>query len=42
MTGLPNRLAATERLRTEFVSMKRSQSVYAVHPRLTRLRDQLR
>ncbi len=30
LTGLPNRLAATERLRTEFVSMKRSQSVYAV------------
>lgn len=30
LTGLPNRLAATERLRLEFVRMKRSRAPYAV------------
>ncbi|OIQ77266.1 putative diguanylate cyclase AdrA [mine drainage metagenome] len=30
LTGLPNRLAANERLHTEFVSMKRSNEGYAV------------
>lgn len=30
LTGLSNRLAANERLHTEFVSMKRSQNVYSV------------